>query len=461
MLDSLLSYYGVINRMSDIWWTRQLGPSWLKTLRQSRLESLVRYAISYSTYYRALYSNISAKNIRIEDLPVVTKSELMQSFDDWVTDNYVKRLDIDTFLANLDLIGSLYQNRFAVWKSSGSTGEPGIFLHDKDALATYDALIGNQLNSGNIFSRYLSGLSYKKGRFALVVAMEGHFASISSWQRLIDQYPWVDNRSFSIMTPLMDLTTQLNDYQPNFIASYPTMLTQLMEQKEKGILKISPQLIWSGGESLTDAAQKHIQQVFNCPVINEYGASECLSIGCSCKEGRLHLNADWVILEAVDKHYQPVGPGEISYTSLLTNLTNRIQPIIRYDLGDRIKYFSEACPCGNTLASFLVEGRKNDVLRLVSSNNSIVEVLPLTLSTMLEEIAGVYRFQIIQTGKSSLALRIENIDNHNEFTSKKACKILKNFFKSQGLDNVKVTIDRLNPIVDACSGKLKEVVCLS
>ena len=50
-----------------------------------------------------------------------------------------------------------------------------------------------------------------------------------------------------------------------------------------------------------------------------------------CGQGWLHVNSDWVILEPVEADYSPTPPGQASHTVLLTNLANRIQPIIRYD----------------------------------------------------------------------------------------------------------------------------------
>jgi hypothetical protein len=38
----------------------------------------------------------------------------------------------------------------------------------------------------------------------------------------------------------------------------------------------------------------------------------------------------------VDQDYRPVLPGEPSHTVLMTNLANRVQPLIRYDQGDSV-----------------------------------------------------------------------------------------------------------------------------
>ena len=55
------------------------------------------------------------------------------------------------------------------------------------------------------------------------------------------------------------------------------------------------------------------------------------------------------ILQPVDAQHRPVPVGETGFTTLLTNLANRVQPLIRYDLGDRVRFAPEACECGSAL----------------------------------------------------------------------------------------------------------------
>lgn len=55
-----------------------------------------------------------------------------------------------------------------------------------------------------------------------------------------------------------------------------------------------------------------------------------------CRRGRLHVNSDWFILEPIDAAGRPTPPGERSDSVLVTNLANRVQPVIRYDLGDSV-----------------------------------------------------------------------------------------------------------------------------
>ena len=142
------------------------------------------------------------------------------------------------------------------------------------------------------------------------------------------------------------MLSELEDYQPTVIATYPTAAVMLAEATRHGRLNISPKEVWTGGETLSPGSRACIEQAWNCSVRNSYGASEFLTLGWECREGQMHLNADWAILEPVDAHHQPVPVGETGETTLLTSLANRVQPLIRYELGDQVRYTGVACACG-------------------------------------------------------------------------------------------------------------------
>ena len=194
-------------------------------------------------------------------------------------------------------------------------------------------------------------------------------------------------------------------------------------------------------------------------MINEYGASECLSIACSCAAGRLHVNADWVILEPVDRNYRPVPPGMPSHTVLLTNLANRIQPIIRYDLGDSVAFNATACRCGSGLPAITVEGRHDDVLALRSASGLPVQLSPLALTTAVEDVLVCRPFQLVQTAPAQIALRLATRDPGERRAGWSAAKrALRSYLAQQSLGNVDVVLDSRLPVPDERSGKLREVI---
>jgi phenylacetate-coenzyme A ligase PaaK-like adenylate-forming protein len=297
------------------------------------------------------------------------------------------------------------------------------------------------------------------GRAALITATGDHFASLASWQRVSRGNPWVVARCFSVMDPLPRLVAELNRYRPAFLASYPTMLALLAEEQNAGRLRIRPANLWSGGECLPPSMSAAIERAFDCQLTNEYGASEALSIAFGCREGWLHVNADCVVLEPVDSDYRPTPPGTPSHTVLLTNLINRVQPLIRYDLGDSVVAKARPCKCGSPLPAIRVEGRRDDVLALRAADGRIVRLPPMALTTVVEEAANVHRFQIVQTAPDRLALRLERDDKtERQAAWRAASRALRDYLAEQSLANVHVALDKRPPVTESRSGKLREVI---
>ncbi len=456
---STLGAWGTLTCAAEIWWTRNAGPRAVAAAATNRSDELIAFARAHSPFYRRAWRAVKTREPSLADLPVVRKRALMVSFDDWMTDRSVDRRGVDAFLADRSHIGDYFLGRYVIWKSSGSTGEPGIFVQDRAALATYDALLAVQLQSAAWAGSYLRGLIAQGGRAALIAATGDHFASISSWQRICRGSPWPNARAFSVMEPLPRLVDALNEYQPAFVASYPTTLAMLALEQRAGRLRIAPACLWSGGEYLSPAAHAGIERAFGAVLVNEYGASECMSIAYSCAWGSLHVNADWVVLEPVDREYRPVAPGQPSHTVLLTNLANRIAPIIRYDLGDSITWSAGACACGSPLPSIRAEGRCDDVLALSSDGGTTIHLSPLAVTTVLEEAMPNGRFQLVQTGPGSLDLRISATDDAGrQLAWRSAQAALHAYLAQQSLPNVHLRLADEAPLPDVRSGKLREVI---
>jgi phenylacetate-coenzyme A ligase PaaK-like adenylate-forming protein len=268
-------------------------------------------------------------------------------------------------------------------------------------------------------------------------------------------------RVFSILEPLARLVEALNEFQPSFMATYPSAGSLLAAEQHAGRLRIAPSAIWLGGETLSPACRAEIRRIFQCRILEEYGASECMSIACECERGRLHLNSDWMILEPVDRAYRPVPPGTVSHTSLLTNLVNRVQPVIRYDLGDSVAFDPEPCACGAPFPALRVDGRSDDVLVLTTAAGKRVELLPLALTTVVEEHGGAHQFQIIQAAPGALSVRLEAPRGTSPVPVwLKVERALRAYLDAQGLPAVTLRFEPGPLLRRGESGKLRRVVAV-
>ena len=426
---------------------------------RGRLDLLVRYAREFSPYYARLYEALG-QDPPLEALPPTTKAALMSRFDDWATDRRITRRALQAFFADPARVGDRFLGQYWAWKSSGTSGLEGLFVQDAQALAVYDALVAWQLEEAPWTMASARRLVTGGGRAALVVATGDHFASIASWERMKRALPALEARGFAVLDPLPRLVAALNEYQPTFLAGYPSVLALLAAEQRAGRLRIEPALAWCGGEPLAAGTRDAIAGAFECGVMNEYGASECLSISHACEEGWHHLHAEWVILEPVDRDGRPTQPGAMSHTVLLTNLANWTQPIIRYDLGDRVVVSPVPCRCGRRLPAFRVEGRTDETLALRSAHGAVVRLAPLAVTTVIERAAGDHAFQVAQTGPDRLALRFAPARDPAALAvaKRRAASALKQWLAEQSLPNVRLTLDRRPPRADAASGKLRTVV---
>jgi len=432
-------------------------PAGIAARQSRRLKALLAQAARRSPLYREILRGGAEPGLA--DLPVMRRQELMQRFDQWVADPRLELDELRRFVADPRRIGEPFAGRYIVWESSGSTGHPAIFVQDSAALAVYDALEALRRPSLQPQRRRWDPWLLRE-RIAFVGATTGHFASTVSVQRLRRLNPFLAKavRSISFLQPVRELVAALNAHAPTILVTYPSAAVLLAEEARAGRLHIAPQEIWTGGEGLTPAMRCFVQQTFRCPVSNSYGASEFLALASECRFGRLHLNSDWVILESVDAEGRPVPPGEPGAATLLTNLANHVQPLIRYELGDRVAVAPQACPCGSPLPAIEVQGRVDDVIVMHDDHRRPVRLLPLALTTVLEDQAHVFDFLLTQQGHHALRLRVGEHGEAGQRAAQRARQALGDYLQRQGLPDVQLDCACGRTGHRGRSGKVQRVV---
>jgi phenylacetate-coenzyme A ligase PaaK-like adenylate-forming protein len=462
-MPSIPDFFEGALRASDILLASRAGEEAIAHRRRRRLADLVDHARRRSPFFGDLYRDLPPGEPELGNLPPVAKPALMGAFDRWITDPAASLDRIGGFLADRGRVGQLLDDRFAIWKSSGTSGEPGIFVHDAGALAIYDLLFALRAWEGLGWPGASMEMWARGGRMACVTALEDHYAGISSWRRLAISYPHLGAlmRDFSVLEPLDRLVDALNRWRPNHIVAYPSVLALLAREREAGRLHLSPSIIFAGGECLDGPEHDLIEGAFGCPVRSVYACSECDYIAFGCAHRNLHVNADWVILEPVDSDYRPVPPGVASDTVLVTNLANRIQPVIRYDLGDCVTALAEPCPCGSPLPVIRVEGRRGQVLHFAVAPGRVVTILPMAITTAVELAEGVGRFRIVRDGAASVRVEFEPAPGHEAAAAAASIRAaMRKFMADNGLGHVEIAALPATLPVDPPSGKFSQVVSM-
>lgn len=418
-------------------------------LQQKRLRELVAYAKTHSLYFEKLYQGIN-ENTPLFSLPVTNKTEMMAHFDEWLTDRSITRDKVDQFMSDLSNVGKKIDGKYLVYSTSGSTGNPCIVLYDDTAINVASAI--GILRS---FAKKQDLKEFMKsgGKTLALYADSGFYLGCGSVRYNLHKMPWKRHKmkTCDVRQPIPEIVNLLNDFQPSMIGCYPSFMEILSSEQEKKRLHISPSIIMTGGERLNDDTRQHLSKVFGCYVQTNYSCTEGGTVACECVQQHFHVNDDWVILEAVDENNQPVPFGTQSAKVLLTNLANKICPIIRFEITDRVILHNETCKCGNKRPWLTLEGRTDDILTFENG----IRISPLSLYAVLKEVHEIERFQLIQQENNYLELRL--IAENKQVAFINAKHEVERFLLENGVTAEVSLSDRL-PETNPISGKFKHII---
>lgn len=418
-------------------------------LQQRRLRELVAYVKENSPYFSKLYEGTD-ETTPLSELPVTNKKEMMEHFDEWLTDRSITREQVEYFMSDLSNVGKKLNGKYLVYTTSGSTGNPCIVLYD-DTTINVSSAIG-VLRS---FARKEDMKKFMKsgGKTIALFADNGFYLGCGSVKYNLRKMPWKKNkmRTCDVRKPTQEIVDTLNAFQPSMIGCYPTALELMAAEQKKGNLHIHPAIIMTGGEHLDDRVRDYLSRVFGCYVQTNYSCTEGGTIACECTEKHFHINDDWVILEAVDENNIPVPPGTQSSKVLLTNLANRTCPFIRFEITDKITLNDAPCKCGSTKPWLTLEGRTDDILTFGSG----VRIAPLSLYAILKEVHGIERFQLVQHNENRLELRLVAANREQIF--KEAKKAVEGYL-AQNKISAEVFLSDKFPEANPVSGKYKHII---
>ena len=413
---------------------RKEGTVGIARRQHERMSAMVAYARANSPVYRRLYADLPEGAANLELLPATDKKSLMSAFDDWVTDRSVRLFEAKAFADDPDKVGQPFHGH-TLATTSGTSGTKGIFLSDARSLAVTQAIAFRMLTtwlSFGDFVRIIAG----SGRMAMIMAKGGHFASAVAAtalkRRRRDKL-----LQLSVHDPIPEIVAALNDFQPVLMAPYASIAALLATEQEEGRLRIHPVLLALTAEGLAVDEYPRIARAFNAKVGNSWASTEVPFLSFSCAHGWLHVNADWVTLEAVDAGHKPVAKGQVSHTVLVSNLANRLQPVLRYDLGDSIVERPDPCPCGSPFPAIRVQGRASDLVPFKGRDGKDVTLPPMVFYALLDPVPGVDLYQVVQTAPDVLRVRLKFSGDANQIWPRVEDD-MRTLLKRHGLDHVRI-----------------------
>ncbi len=370
----------------DSWNEERLG-----SYRARRFESLVRFAAKHSPFYRELYQDVDlAAPIRPLELPVTNRRMLMDCFDDVLTDRSLRRDDLEDHLNKLRR-DEFYRGNYRIVRSSGTTGTPQMFVFNRYEWATKVA----QFFRMKKMTRQ-SPLWPRRTRICQIG--NDHPSQSSARIRQSTNLGFAKQVVISASRSLESIRNEVERFQPDVLGGYATIIHRLAGEQLRGSLCITPQRVYTGSEVCTEKMSKQIVAAWNTTPFDIYASTE-VAFGVDCPHHRgVHLLEDQCIVEVVDKHRRPVPDGVMGHKILVTNLYNRTQPLIRYEMEDMLSVSSPRCACGSPFRSVSsIGGRTVDLLEL-PGDGGFVSVHPWTLISSLCDREEIRQFQIVQRG---------------------------------------------------------------
>ena len=358
----------------------------LLAYRRERLTALLRDAVAGSAYYRDLLDGRDPAAVDLADLPTLPKATMMAELDRIVTDPALSSPVLERHLAGRPT--ELLLDRYHVFTTSGTSGLRGLFVYERGEFATFVAAALRGLMRAGVSPETRLAAIGAPGAVHITRQLFGAFvAGREGTPRL------------TVTMPVADLVAALNDYRPEAILTYAGIGGLLAEEQLQGRLRIEPQIVIVGSEVLTEDAAERMEQAWGFRPGNVYAATEAPFMAVTSPEGGdvLLVNEEIVVVEAVDADNRPVPPGAPSAKVLLTNLVNRAQPLIRYELADSVTLAEPAGPGDPpSLRIARVDGRSDDVLRLPARGGGEVDVYPFRLRAPFARLADVVQYQVVQ-----------------------------------------------------------------
>jgi len=383
-----------------------------------KLRKLLRHSYENVPYYKRLFKEIKLINFEkfsFDDLKSIPK----------LTKKIIKNNELD--------LKSLKTKNIYFKKAStgGSSGEPLRFLLDLNSWS---------YSWANNF-RGWGYINYKIGDKMMVLGSSSLFENNkkSKEQFLLHKiwrfYPYNGmNMSDDVCR---NYTKFIKEKKIMFLYGYSSSIFLLAKYIQKNKIKIKLKGVIPTSEISPPYYKQYFSEVFNCKVVDSYGASDGGITANQCEYGNFHLSESCIVINEGN-----INPGKI----LVTDLHNYIMPFINYEVGDIMFLSDEMCKCGrNQFLAKEILGRENSIMEFYNGKK-----ITGPGWTILFKDRNINKYRMIQLTKKSILLEIET----NKFYSKNIEeKLILSSLKRHIGNNVDIRIKYINKLEYLKNGK--------
>ncbi len=301
----------------------------IREIQNEKIRRLVHHCYENVPYYRSVFTSLGLKPDDIQSgedlckLPVLTKQIIRDHYN-------------ELFATNTDA------KRIIKSSTGGSTGTPIQFSKDANEWSGQKAAT---LRAWEWYGLHLGDKIFSLGGNSIVQKK-----TLFSFKNLYDM---IIMRNFKHSSA--DVTDEgmmvhyksLMKLKPKAIRGYGSSIYILARFIEKEHLPVCPlKAVLTTGEVLVPEYRRKMEEVFNAPVYDEYGAGDggILSHECALREG-LHIEETLCYIEITDKGGRVLPDGTTGFVTA-TDLDNYVFPFLRYHVGDMAYIKPGSCTCG-------------------------------------------------------------------------------------------------------------------
>ena len=352
----------------------------MKLLQLDRLRSVVERAFHNVELFRTRLGErgLEPADIRgLEDiakLPFTVKTDLRDAYP-------------------FGLFASPMQEVVRLHASSGTTGKPIVVAYTREDLDAWTGVMVRSLASCGITRGDIVQNSYGYGLFT--GGLGTHYGAEALGATVIPISGGNTDRQIMVM----------KDFKVTAICCTPTYFIHLLDRAgEMGVdvrgLPLRAGVF--GAEPWTESMRRHIESLGGIRAFDIYGLSEItgpgVAIECCAQQG-LHIFEDHFYPEIVDPDTgEPVAEG-CEGELVITTLSKRAMPMIRYRTRDITALIPEPCPCGRTLRRMRRIGRRSDDMIVLRG----VNVFPSQIESALLSVEGTLpHYQLVLTRDKGL-----------------------------------------------------------
>lgn len=243
---------------------------------------------------------------------------------------------------------------------------------------------------------------------------------------------------------IYDYFDQIEKFKPKYLRGYKSGILELAELMAKFDLKFilsRPVLVVVTSEILLESERLYMEKVFQCKVVNEYGAADSGQFAYECPEGSLHINEESVFLSTNE-----------DYELHVTEIFNNGMPLLNFKNEDRLIFSNNICPCGRKLKIIeSIEGRVTDYI-ICKNGDKKHSLIFVGIFNEIEKKfkESILQFKVIQD-RNNLTIEIIKGPSYKS----KVKVLIKNLVMKEICMDLDIEIKVVDKIERDKSGKLK------